>query len=247
MSLASFALRYCAQKAIKGRTAIGDRVFDSAAVPSNLLKPEDRQPLLVISTDDYRSTPSSDRGHPRDLLTPKTIDLSTELLIGSFVMVKAGDTGTVEFQVPHTDEGLELSINLIERQIARALVDGKTTWSILFMKFATAISEVSSRRGAMSKDGAKFAARLTTYPIDALSDPEFGRQPDEGSPWASLLAAIRSDPDDAPLADLLLAAIVGDELPLADVIRASSGFTPSEFAGVGLAADVDLADDVTVT
>lgn len=245
MSLASLALRLCATNAIRDRTAAGDRVYDSSMTAENAMKESGRRPVIIVSSDDYRTT--TERGTPtaRDFLSPKTVNISFETLIGSIVVVKDGAGG--EFQIPHTDEGLELAINLIERETLRALASGDTEWSTLFMKFAPTIVETTSKRGAGSSDGHKFAARLTTFSIATVCDPPFGEAPEDGSQWARFIAALRSDPHVPGLADLIFSAIVGDPVSAEIATRISASMTSDEFSSIGFAPEVPIDPDNPTT
>ena len=245
MSLASFALRVCAAQAIRGRTAAFDRVFDSSMTPENAMEASGRKPVIIVSSDDYRRTAERADPNARDFLAPRTVSLSFETLIGSFVQFKDGNGG--DFQVPQTDEGLELSINLIERETLRALVSGDNEWSSIFMKFAPSIVDVSSKRGAGSSDGHKFAARLTTFSIATLCDPPFGEVPEDGTPWARLVAALRADQTLPGVGDLILGAIVGDPISSEIAERISASLTADEFDSIGFASSaIDESDPLTV-
>lgn len=246
MSLASLALRLCAMNAIRGRTAAGGRVYDSSMTPENAMEESGRKPVIIISSDDYRTTAEHGSSDARDFLSPKTVSLSIETLIGSFVVVKDGAGG--EFQIPHTDEGLELSINLIERETLRALVSGDNEWSALFMKFCPALAGTTSKRGAGSSDGHKFAARLTTFSIATVCDPPFGEVPEDGSLWARFIAALRTDLYSPGLADLILGAIVGDPVSAEIAARISASLAPdeAEFIGLGPSIPIDEDDPITI-
>jgi hypothetical protein len=245
MSLACFALRICAVNAVRDRTAAGDRVFDSSMSPENAMVASGRRPVIIVSSDDYRTTSEHETPSARDFLSPKTVNLSFETLIGSFVMVSDGNGG--EFQIPHTDEGLELSINLIEREIVRALVAGDNEWSSLFMKFSPTLVEIASKRGAGSSDGHKFAARLTTISVATICDPPFGEAPDPASPWGRLVAALRADASLPGVGDLILGAIVGDPISANVAARISASMTSDEFAGIGFGPMVAIDPDNPVT
>lgn len=245
MSLACFALRVCAVNAIRHRTAAGERVFDSSVAPMNAMEDSGRRSVIIVSSDDYRTTAERETPSARDFLSPKTVNLSFETLIGSFVTVKSGDGG--EFRIPHTDEGLELSINLIERQVLRALASGDNEWSSLFLKFAPTLVDTASKRGAGSTDGNKFAARLTTISIATLSDPPFGEVPDPATPWGRFITALRADPNLPGVGDLILGAIVGDPISSDVSARISASMTSDEFAAVGLEPTATIDPDNPLT
>ena len=53
MSLTRLAMRLAAARALRDRTLAGARVFDSAVDPIDQTIAEQRQPLLVLTTDEH--------------------------------------------------------------------------------------------------------------------------------------------------------------------------------------------------
>lgn len=239
MSLASFALRLCAVKAITGRTLAEGRVSDSQIVP-DAASLKGAAPFVIVSTDDTRCI-AERRSNPREFNAPRTVDLAIDIVLASFVTVPGTDDdgGGFEMKLPQTDESMELTLDLIERQVFRALSDSETEWSRLFLSFAPSFGTVTTKRGAGAENGTRFAARMITVPVDTLMDPDFGAPPPDGA-WADLVAAMRSDPGLEQISGVIVKAIVGDELPTWKVVRASSSYAPDEAAGIGLAPDPDL-------
>lgn len=227
MSLSRLALRLCTIRALKGVTFAEDRVFDSAILGIDFVESQERMPVLVVTTDDDEGTTDG-----LDLIGfNRTLDLVIEIAVATFV--RAGD-GTVEFTIPHTDEGLELSLDLMGRQVLRALQASDRSWSELWRSFAMSVDKITARRGSDAKDGIRFAARQIVITCKPLADPPFGEGVPSG-PWAALLAALRADPQFRNIADVVEGSIAGPVLPDWRQAKASLGLTRGAVRGIGVA------------
>lgn len=224
MSLAAFALRLSAIQALRGATYAGERVFDSTIDPIDFLAQQERQPFIVVSTEDEEADIEG-----RDLLYPsRKIALLIEFGLAS--KVDAGD-----IDIPHTDAGLEASLNIMHRQIMRALTIGGA-WADLFREFSPRIEKLVSRRMADApKQGARFALRQVVLTCDTLADPDYGAAPEAGTAWARLLSAMDGDPELADFATVLRDAIIGDPLPSWRRRQAALGISEAGLAAIGLA------------
>lgn len=249
MSLAAFALRLCAVRAITGRTLAEGRVRDSEIVPDDASM-NGVAPFVIVSTDDARTI--SEEAGARDFNAPRTVDLAIDIVLASFVKVSipADETGgeeateRVEIDIAPSDENMEFALDLIERQVWRALSEGSTVWSRLFLKFAPKIGVITSKRGAGAENGTRFTARLITIPVDTLIDPDFG-VPASGA-WAELVAAMKADPDLAVIGSVLAAEIVGDAVPAWKAPLMSAGYGPDEIAGMGVDGDAAPVSRIAV-
>lgn len=248
MSLVSLALRVAVARCLRGRTFAKDRIFDSAIAPIDLTLAEERRPLIVVTSDQERATVTG-----RDLLgTEREIDLVLELALATFVPRDDG----VEVLIPHTDEGMEVALDLMVRQVHRALIEGDTAWSRVFLAFVPRIRQIEQKRGAGSEDGVRFAARQMLIVCDTIADPPFGAAVDSAGPWQAFLDALGEDIGTAGLVSLVEAAILGAPLPDWDVLRLQLGLSRPETAGIGIAptdetavsdADSPLVDEIDVS
>ena len=80
---------------------------------------------------------------------------------------------------------------------------------MVFRKFVIGTSEVVSRRGIQSKEGARIAARQTVYSISAMAEPPFDQPVAADTPLGAFLAAAAADPQTVPLAALIREVIEG--------------------------------------
>lgn len=241
MSLARLAMRLAAARALKGATLAGDRVFDSAIDPIDQTIAETRQPVLIVYTDDQEAQITG-----RDLMhSSVSCDLVIEAAIAARVEVPMpdGEGGETSIVIPHTDEGMELVLDIIEHQAVAALTRERSDWSRVWMKLVPKITKRLSRRGASSEKGVRFAARQITITCDLIEAPTVGGPVPAGGTWADLLAVMGADPQLGPIADMLRAEIEGDTL--ADWRRAANmlGIELETADAIGLGPVMDLTDD----
>ena len=233
MSLAAFALRLCATRALIGKTIAGDAVSDSVIAPIDDTARADAapRPVVVVYTDDEIGTVTG-----RDLLgQDRTIDLVLEMALSSSAVVDAqgGDGQVLEVTIPHTDEGLELTLNLLARQVQGTLLNTPGGWSELWRRLVVEVTKYESRRGAGSKDGVRFAARQLLIQVKPLDEPNFGEPP--SGFWADLIAAMRADSDAGDLADMMAALIEGGAATEAwRVQQTALGLADDEVRAMGL-------------
>ena len=235
MSLARLAMRIAAARALTGTTLAETRVFDSAIDPIDQTIAETRAPVLIVTTDDYElDVTGRDLGHG-----PTRCDLVIEAAIASRVEVG----GATQVSIPHTDEGMELVLDLMEHQVIVALTHDQTPWSRLWMHLVPRITKRVSRRGASVEHGVRFAARQIVLTCDLIEAPTGGAAVVPGSTWAAVLAAFGDDEALAPIGDLLRTTIEGE--PLADWRRAAHtlGIPLAVAYAIGLGPVGDLSED----
>lgn len=239
MSLARLAMRIAAARALRGSTLAEGRVYDSAIAPIDQTIAEERQPILIVTTDDHEMEVTG-----RDLFHGNvSCDLVIEAAIAARVEVPAGDDGESMIAIPHTDEGMELALDIMEHQIMAALTRERSDWSRVWMKLVPRISRRLSRRGASVEKGVRFAARQIVLTCDLIEAPTDGAAIGTGTAWADLLGVMASDADLAPIADMLRSEIEGE--PLTDWRRAANvlGIHLETADAIGLGPLADLTGD----
>lgn len=249
MSLTRLVMRLAAARALRDRTLAGAQVFDSAVDPIDQTIAENRQPLLVLTTDEHALDVTG-----RDLGSgAHRCDLVIEIAIASRVELPAsdGDGGQISIAIPHTDEGMELTLDIMEHQVTRALTCDDNAWSRAWMKLVPRVTQRLSRRGASSENGIRFAARQLVLTCDLVDTPVAGDTIVPNSAWGEALALMEADPILANIANLLRTEIGGTAL--ADWRQAAETLgIPLEVAnqiGIGpiadLEADLQPPSDVT--
>lgn len=242
MNLVALATRMCAVQALRGSTLAQQRVYDSAISPLDLTKDQEAQPLITVAVDDGEITPDG-----RNLLTgSQQLSLIIEVACASRVSITLPPEEVPEGEepeqeivtVPHTDAGLEVILDLMGRQVDRALLAGGP-WSDLFRWFVVAIPKVTHRRGAGSEKGVRFAAHQIILTCQTLAEPAFAHVPPDG-PWARLLELMRADPAMRGIANLLEAEIATPNLNVWQQAITDLGMRESNIHGIGLGPAGDL-------
>jgi len=228
MSLARLAMRIAAARALKGATLAGNRVFDSAIAPIDQTIAEERQPILIVTTDDHEVEVTG-----RDVVHGNvSCDLVIEAAIAARVELAVGDESQPSLVIPHTDEGMELALDLLEHQVIAALLRESSDWSRVFIRLVPRISRRISRRGASVEKGVRFAARQILLTCDLIEAPASGAAILPTGPWADLLTVLSEDSDLAFLATLLREEIEGT--PLVEWQRAANILAISRDTGRGI-------------
>lgn len=235
MSLSRLAMRLAAARAVRNATLAEGRVFDSVIDPIDMTVAENRSPILTVMTDDHEGTPIG-----RDLFN---IDAQCDLIIEAAIASRVVVEGEVSIEIPHTDEGMELVLDIIEHQVMAALTRERTPWSRIWMKLVPRVKRRLSRRGASAEGGIRFAARQIVLTCDLIEAPNDGGPVAQGTAWADVLAVMGSDTALAPIADLLRATIEGE--PVADWKRAANilGIHMATANALGLGPLLDTGDD----
>jgi hypothetical protein len=252
MSIVGTALRISATRALAGAaTLAGDRVFDSAILPIDELTSTMPKPFVVVSTEDEASKPAG-----RDIFAgDREIDLVLECSMTQVqpLPAKNGEEEQVMVLVPNTDAGLELALGVLNRQIIACLFGrGGGAWGEAFRGLTAGLNEVVSRRGASSKEGARYAARQTILTVRAIAEPPFGMPLVSNTPLAAFIAAAEADEATASIARVLREAIEGVPQDWPAVFSAAgmlAGYTDAEAQALGiypLAPPVEGAPELAV-
>lgn len=225
MGLLAFAIRLTLWRALYGATYAGPNVFDSA-VDIEMLGDEkiERRPVLTISTDEEKLTPNG-----KDWLTgDREIDLVIEMAIWTAIKDKAG------VEIAHTDDGLEMALSYLSRQVMRILqVDDGTPWGDLFRAFAGHVDKVEAKRGGSANKGERIAARQVIITLKpTFGEPAFGVAPSEE--WARLIAAMAADDILKDMAPGLAAEIQGTAIPEWARLQAAIGQSRGAIVALGL-------------
>ncbi|PYF05035.1 hypothetical protein BJ122_102261 [Rhodopseudomonas faecalis] len=239
MSLVNLALRLVTIHALRGATYADERVYDSQidAIDERITK--EKAPVIVVYIDDDSCRPIG-----MDLLDgERNVSLVIEVSVAS--RVEATEPGGAEqIVIPHTDPGLEAAINIMGRQITRALAAADTEWAQLWRSFVMRVNSINSIRGASAEKGVRWAARQIIIGCETMSEPEFGAPAAPGGPWARLISALAAIPDREPMSRLIAAEIATPPLPDWRRAAASLGVNRDTAAAIGIAPIDDAADGI---
>lgn len=180
MSLVALAMRLTLCEALDGKTLAGSAVRDSNVTElDEMLKEGETRSIITVATDEQEGTFD---GLAYDIANRK-LDLVIEIAVKKGVRVQIQEAKdsppqeAVVADVAGTDGGLEMSVDLIARQIM-AIMQAGDAWSDLFRRFAGKPLKFTSKRGAGWEKGFRFAARQIVVTFDPLHEPPFGRPPD---------------------------------------------------------------------
>lgn len=191
MSLIALATRIAVVQALAGTTFAEKRVYDSAIDPIDHKLAEEAQPVIIVTTDEDKFTPTG-----RDFVnSSRALQLVIEIGAAAAIRVELDGEYQIEIVIPHTDAGLEVMLGLIAHQIMRTLQSSDSVWAALFRRFVYNVDSIDVRRGAGSEKGVKFALRQMIFACSTLSEPAIGVALAAGDAMHDFLAACAAHPD----------------------------------------------------
>jgi hypothetical protein len=246
MSIIRPILRMCVVAALRERTLAERRVFDSDNTPladALAQEPEQAKPYITVYTDeDSRPGVSG-----RDIYAAER-NLSLVLEIGAASAVVTERDGVI-LQIPATDAGLELSVDIVESQALAALVgDPQSRWGELFRRLVLRIERVQGQRGGSAERGSRWAARQIILTCDVIADTPPGvPQP---AVVRDFLAAARAAPPELGLAGA--AEIIERALDPSAALswrqaQAWLGLTEQGVRATGVAPPLDVDEEAEMT
>lgn len=206
MSLVRFAVRQCAARSLRGATLAEGRVWQSVIDPISAKVSSERAPVLIVNTDDHKQD-----GAGRDITGG---DAQLELVIEAAIAAKVtttgrdGDGDEVAVTIIEADSGLDLTLDILEHQVIRAMIR-PGVWPDLLRRFVPKVHSRTSRRGADAQ-GTRWAARQIVFTCDTLAEPVGGEALAPGAVWGDFIAAMESEPELSVIAPLIRGVIEGD-------------------------------------
>lgn len=224
MMLSMDVLRLLTVMALRDVTWAGPRVYDSPGQPADLRMETERAPFIAVYTDDA----DFDLGDAPGAGMASLYDSggTAFLVIEVAVAGQMADVAEVpEDEDPSliravrdrnilaaTDQGLELRIGFIARQVMDALADPDNPWSELWRQLVSDRNKVEVRRGGSGHESGqdsaqRFASRIIRMELGILGEPAPGEmQPADGF-WPQFLAAALADEELSGIA-----AVISDHL-----------------------------------
>jgi hypothetical protein len=202
------------------------------------LAEESATPIVQVFTDALSSDEKDVEG--RDLIGAN-VGITLAIEIACVTRAPAEDGKGQVIVIPQTDEGMEMTIDLVHRQTFVELQAANTTWGKLWRDFVLNVRSLSAERGSSGEKGVRFAARRIEIKLETVSDPVPGA-PVSGV-WVDILAAFAADPELGPLVPALRAAAEGE--PLADWRRAQAelGLALSGIRAIGISPIFETNED----
>lgn len=191
MSLVALAMRLTLCQALSGKTLAGEAVYDSNVVDLDKLIEKDQTKLVItIATDEQEGTLD---GFAYDL-SDRRLDLVIEIAAAQGIRVEIEAQGddppeeAVMAEIKPSDAGLEMTVDLIARQVMATMQGGDSWAADLFRTVALKPVKFTSKRGAGWEKGPRFAARQIVITYEPLAEPALGIAP--YGCWARLAAAL---------------------------------------------------------
>lgn len=193
MSLERTALRLAMVMALSGGmqapfpTIARGRVFDSRMDPRQITDLEEVMPLITVCTDDDAGDSMSDNnGGP-----PFRHDQCQIVLEASIGVIGEDEEKNQQAIVPQTEPELEALLDLMERQVKRALADPLSPWVALLSKTHRGLMDWKSHKFVEPDSNVRLAARrmiiTARLPVEDLFPTEADTIP---APLGPLLEAI---------------------------------------------------------
>lgn len=225
MILTQDILRLLTVKALRGRTFVGSRVFDSPAQAADIKLDADREPYIGVFTDDADIDPLE-----LSMATGQaTVWLLIEVAVSDVYQMTTnpGDrdpsdpdidqvpADTLVRDLAETDEALELQVGLICRQVGQALFSADNPWAEFWRKMTIRDrSKIEVRRGGPGHDpdkapAVRYASRVIRMQLRTIAEPLF-RTGELPAFWNQLLTAFEADAEMGAIGKILRAHIVSD-------------------------------------
>ena len=205
------AVRLCAVYALMDNTFAEDGVRDSQITmidaKSNL---DDTRPFIAVYTDDQ---------------SDKQLTLTFEIgVTARMTTVDGSGNNVIVPGIPPTDAGIEMVLDLIERQIHVALADESNEWAELLRFCFSDVGGSKSIRGASkTSDGERYAGRQIVIDGTVLADPEYGRALSVDGFWELFLTKAEAEPNLVAIASSIRALLGnGDPVDWKTMQRAMS-------------------------
>jgi hypothetical protein len=167
MSIIRMLTRLTAVAALRGTTWADERVYDSDNTPLSqaLTLNAAAKPYIVVYTDtDNRGGVDGTNLY----LVDRELNLCLEVGVASKI---SGETGTEKLNIPQTDEGMEIALDMVEDQALASLFgDPQNEWAELLKCFVIRVMRVSGQRGASAERDHRWAARQLSIICDVQCD-----------------------------------------------------------------------------
>jgi hypothetical protein len=220
--------------ALRGQTWAAERVFDSDNTPLSqaLMLNAAAKPYIVVYTDsDNRVNVSG-----TDLYSgTRELNLCLEVGVASKIQGKTGDE---KVEIPLTDEGMEMALDMVEDQAIGVLFsDPQNDWAELLKRFVDNIIRAPGQRGASSERDRRWAARQLSIICNVQADIAPGVAMAPSHPIAQFIEVAKQHPeagvdDIARICEALMTRRVAPEW---EQIQAMIGVRRAGLRAIGLA------------
>lgn len=198
--LSRIALRVAVQEALRGATLAGDNVLDSQFTALDLdadgtLRTDQDRPFISVYTDGGRI--GAGNGFLSLFGDSPTVELVIEAGISAAMVEEDREKGIAHIigvGLPDTDANMEMSLDLMMRQVADALAAPDSVWADLARELMGDVSSIERSRIGQKQNGTRVAAQEVRITAGLLADPVKGADL-TGSTYAKFLAALAASAD----------------------------------------------------
>lgn len=225
MSLAALVLRNLTVAALLDATLAGKNVSSSDILPINGIKPSTTVPIIAVFTDHAKA----DSIDGNDLIGAQ---LEQTLAIEIACINAAPDADDSGVDLPETDEGMEMALDVIQRQAIAILQTSESVMARLWRACAFKLCSISVIRGAAVDSGTRFAARRIEIGVQTVADPYPGQPLPKF--WTDVIAAFAAVPTLTKIATLITDVASGAILPPWKQWRNELGLNDEAMTSIGV-------------
>lgn len=234
MSLLRPIIRCAAVGALRDRTWAQERVYDSDLTPlATAVFGGPAKPYIVVYTDSDDLNPVNGVAevYAND---NRTLSLAVEIGVASAVRNSQNDI-TIKFAA--TDSGMEWACDVCAAQAIAALVgDPQSKWGEIFKRLITTVRRIPSRRGGMSAQGVRFAARRLVFQVQPMWDFVPGMVPSPKHPVWDFITLARAEPmaNQVDVATIVEDLMTKDTAPDWRIAQAQLGITEADILALNI-------------
>lgn len=238
--LTRIALRVSVQEALRGATLAGGNVLDSQFAALDLdadgaMRTDQDRPFISVYTDGGRV--GAGNGFLSLFGDEPTVELVIEAGISAAMLDQDPETGATSIigvGLPDTDANMELTLDLMMRQVADALVKPDSVWADIARELLGNVTNIERSRIGQKANGVRVAAQEVRIAAGLLADPVKGA-PLEGTTYEKFLAAL-ADSGDARLLKVkqaFEAALAGTAADW-ELVQRELGLTDGQSGALGM-------------
>lgn len=233
-------LRHLTVLALTDQTLAGKEVRSSLLEPLNEISAMP-VPVIAIFTD----IADADRQdvHGLDLIGAD-ITVTLALETACFARPPEKDAAEADLMIPYTDEGLEMTLDILQRQALATLQCGGGSLSELWREVAMRSVGMSAMRGASIEKGTRIAARRLEIKLRPISDPIPGMPLPET--WERVFTAFEADQRTVNFVPLLRSIAAGEPATDWEQTQRALGLTLGAVRALGIVPlDDQVPEEVT--
>lgn len=244
-------LRTALVAALKNKTTVGGRVFDSSMTTlsfganGQVTTDENEGPFIAVYTGE--GAMDSIAGHPSKLrMGASRCEVLIQYGVTQKMVLSDGETDEdtlIGFGFRPLDEALQMALDMTGREIFNELTTPTSDWSGLLHRMIAKISEPRLEAGVSNEDGVRLAAHQLSYLADLVNEPADLSTGSIGRAYLDLLEA-SDEPLHAEQATFIEGLLSGD-VSEAEKARRALGQSFATWLSVGQGPLVDNAEPLS--